>query len=46
MQNIKPIEKSFFKEKKGISLIENSRLLAIFFNGVVIEVKEEYIYES
>jgi len=46
MQNIKPIEKSFFKEKKGISLIENSRLLANFFNGVVIEVKEEYIYES
>ena len=46
MQNIKPIEKSFFKEKKEIPLIKNSRLLADFFNGVVIEVKEEYVYES
>ena len=46
MQNINPIEKSFFKEKKGISLIETSRLLAEFFNGVVVEVEEEYVHES
>ena len=46
MQNINPIEKSFFKEKKRISLIETSRLLADFFNGVVVEVEEEYVYES
>ena len=46
MGNIKPIEKSFLKEKKGISLIETSRLLADFFNGVVIEVEGEYIHES
>ena len=46
MQNVNPIEKNFFKEKKGISLIETSRLLADFFNGVVIEVEEEYVYES
>ena len=46
MQNIKPIEKNFFKEKKGISLIETSRLLADFFNGVVVKVEEEYVYES
>ena len=46
MQNIKPIEKSFFKERKGISLIETSRLLADFFNGLVVEVEEEYVYES
>ena len=46
MQNIKPIEKNFFKKKKGISLIETSRLLADFFNGVVVEVEEEYVHES
>ena len=46
MQNINLIEKNFFKEKKGISLIETSRLLADFFNGVVIEVEEEYTHES
>ena len=47
MQNIiNPIEKSFFKEKKRISLIETSRLLADFFNGVVVEVDEEYVNES
>ena len=46
MQNINPIEKNFFKEKKVISLIETSRLLADFFNGVVVEVEEEYVHES
>tara|TARA_B100000900_G_scaffold45973_1_gene34232 strand:- start:75 stop:215 length:141 start_codon:yes stop_codon:yes gene_type:complete len=46
MQNIKLTEKSFFKEERGISLIETSRLLADFFNGVVVEVEEEYVYES
>ena len=45
MQNLNPKERSF-KQKKGISLIENSRLLADFFNGVVVEVEEEYVYES
>ena len=46
MQNIKPIEKNFFKEKKVKSLIETSILLADFFNGVVVEVEEEYVHES
>jgi len=45
MQNINPIKKKFFKEKE-ISLIETSRLLADFFNGVVVEVEEEYKHES
>ncbi len=45
MQNINSIEKSFLKEKRGISLIETSTLLADFFNGVVIEVEEEYVHE-
>ena len=46
MQKINPTKKSFFIEKRGISLIETSRLLADFFNGVVIEVEEEYVHES
>ena len=46
MQNINLIEKSFYKEKRGISLIETSRLLADFFNGVIVEVEEEYEHES
>ena len=46
MQNINLIEKSFYKEKRRISLIETSRLLADFFNGVVVEVEEEYVHES
>ena len=46
MQNINPIKNVFFKEEKGISLIETSRLLADFFNGVIVEVEEEYVHES
>ena len=46
MKNINPIEKKISKEKRGISLIETSRLLADFFNGVVVEVEEEYVHES
>ena len=46
MQNIKLTENSFLKEERGTSLIETSRLLADFFNGVVVEVEEEYVYES
>ena len=46
MEKISRTEKILFKEKRGISLIETSRLLADFFNGVVIEVEEEYVHES
>ena len=46
MKNINPIEKSFLKEKRGISLIETSRLLADFFNGVVVKVEGKYVHES
>ena len=46
MQNINPIEKRICKEKRKISLIEPSKLLAEFFNGVIIEVSEEYVNES
>jgi len=46
MKNINTIKKTLIKEKRGISLIETSRLLADFFNGVVIKVEEEYVHES
>ena len=46
MKNINPIEKKIPKEKRIISLIEPSRLLADFFNGVIIEIEEEYAHES
>ncbi len=45
MKNINPIEKEISKEKRIISLTDTSKLLADFFNGVVIEVEEEYVYE-
>ena len=45
MKNINPIEKKISKEKRIISLIEPSRLLADFFNGVIIEVEEKYVHE-
>ena len=45
MKNIKPIEKKISKEKRLISLTEPTKLLADFFNGVVIEFEEEYIHE-
>ena len=46
MKNINPIEKKVSKEKRIISLIEPSRLLADFFNGMIIEIEEEYVHES
>ena len=45
MKNLNPIEKKISKEKRIISLIEPSRLLADFFNCVIIEVEEEYVHE-
>ena len=45
MKNINPIEKKISKEKRIISLTEPSKLLADSFNGVVIEVEEEYVHE-
>ena len=45
MKNINPIEKNFSKEKRIIYLTDPAKLLADFFNGVVIEVEEEYVHE-
>ena len=45
MKNINLIEKNFSKEKRIIYKTEPTKLLADFFNGVVIEVEEEYVHE-
>tara|TARA_Y100001978_G_C23457547_1_gene320728 strand:- start:206 stop:346 length:141 start_codon:yes stop_codon:yes gene_type:complete len=46
MKNINPIEKRISKENRKIPLKDSSRLLADFFNGIILEVEEEYIYET
>ena len=43
MKNIYPIEKNFSKDKRKISLIKTSKLLADYFNGVIIDFDEECI---
>ena len=45
MKNINPIEKKISKEKRIIFLTDPSKLLADFFNGVVIEFEEEKVHE-
>ena len=45
MKTNNPINKTISKGKRKISLIETSKLLADFFNGVVIEAEEEYVHE-
>ena len=44
MKNLNPIKKKLSKEDRKISVQEPSKLLAEFFNGVVIELNEEYAY--
>jgi len=46
MNNLNPIKKKLSKVDKKISIQDPSKLLAQFFNGVVIELDEEYEYES
>lgn len=46
MTNLNPIKKKLSKLDKRISIQEPSKLLAEFFNGVVIELDEEYEYDS
>jgi len=46
MTNLNPIKKKLSKLDKKISIHEPSKLLAEFFNGVVIELDEEYEYDS
>ena len=46
MKNLNPIKKKLSKEDRKISVQEPSKLLAEFFNGVVIELNKEYAYDS
>ena len=44
MKNLNPIKKKLSQEDRKISVKDPSKLLAKFFNGVVIELNEEYAY--
>ena len=46
MNNLNPIKKKLSKADRKISIQDPSKLLAQFFNGVVVELDEEYEYES
>ena len=46
MTNVNPIKKKLSKLDRKVSAPEPSQLLAEFFNGVVIELDEEYKYDS
>ena len=46
MTNLNPINKKLSKLDRKVSVQEPSKLLAEFFNGVVIELDEEYGYDS
>ena len=45
MKNLNPIKKKLSKEDRKISVQDPLKLLADFFNGVVIELVEEYTYD-
>ena len=46
MTNLNPIKKKLSKVDRNVSVQEPSKLLAEFFNGVVLELDEEYEYDS
>ncbi len=46
MTNLNPINKKLSKVDRKLSVQESSKLLAEFFNGVVIELDEQYKYDS
>ena len=46
MINLNPINKKLSKEDRKITIQDPSKLLAEFFNGVVIELDEEYKHDS
>ena len=46
MTKLNAIKKNLLKEYKNVSIQESSKLLAEFFNGVVIKLDEEYAYDS
>ena len=46
MKNLNFIKKKPSKENRKISVKDSSKLLAEFFNGVVIKFDEAYVYDS
>ena len=46
MNNLNPIKKKLLKVDRKVSVQDSSKLLAEFFNGVVIELDEQYKYDS
>ena len=46
MKNLNIIKKKLSKEDRKISVQDPSKLLAEFFNGVVIKIDEAYTYDS
>ena len=46
MINLHPIKKKLLKVDRKISIQDPPKLLAEFFNGVVIGVDEKYRYDS
>ena len=45
MKKLNPIKKKLSQEDRKISVKDPSKLLAEFFNGVVIELDNEYAYD-
>ena len=46
MKNLNLIKKKLSKEDSKKSVLDPSKLLAEFFNGVVIKIDEAYAYDS
>ena len=46
MTYLNPIKKTLSKEDRKVSIQDPSKLLAEFFNGVVIKLDEEYVYDA
>ena len=46
MTNFNPIKKKPSKVDRKLSIKDPSKLLAEYFNGAVIELDEEYEYDS
>ena len=46
MKNQNLIKKKLSKEDRKKSVLDPSKLLAEFFNGVAIKIDESYVYDS
>ena len=46
MTNLNSIKKKLAKDYRKVSVQDPSKLLAEFFNGIVIKLDEEYAYDA